>query len=378
MSYYLKIYTSVSGLPQNWDTVIGNHNIMLSAAYFRVLETSKPRNMNCFFVGFFEDEHLIGGALFQYLDFIRHKTFQKDEVWCSLRNYAARKFSRDVMILGNNMLTGQNGFYFDPEKISTENMVSLLDSAVHKMQKEIRKTSLIIYKDYRSEFFSFFQDSKHQNYFKFCVQPNMILQIRENWNTFEDYIRDFSTKYRTRVKNARKKLAGIEKRELNAGKVTKYRKEMSVLYKNVAENAPFNTFFLEENHFERMKEHLGNNFKVFGYFSDQKLIGFYTLILNNDDVDTYFLGYDKEIQKENQIYLNMLLDMAGFAIDHQFKRILFGRTALEIKSTIGAEPVEIFGLIRHTYSAINPFMKNIFPSLSPKTEWIQRHPFKTK
>ncbi len=378
MLYYLKIYTSVSGLPQNWDTVIGNHNIMLSAAYFRVLETSKPQNMNCFFVGFFEDEHLIGGALFQYLDFIRHKTFQKDEVWCSLRNYAARKFSRDVMILGNNMLTGQNGFYFDPEKISTENMVSLLDSAVHKMQKEIRKTSLIIYKDYRSEFFSFFQDSKHQNYFKFCVQPNMILQIRENWNTFEDYIRDFSTKYRTRVKNARKKLAGIEKRELNAGKVTKYRKEMSVLYKNVAENAPFNTFFLEENHFERMKEHLGNNFKVFGYFSDQKLIGFYTLILNNDDVDTYFLGYDKEIQKENQIYLNMLLDMAGFAIDHQFKRILFGRTALEIKSTIGAEPVEIFGLIRHTYSAINPFMKNIFPSLSPKTEWIQRHPFKIK
>ncbi|WP_294240397.1 hypothetical protein [uncultured Chryseobacterium sp.] len=120
------------------------------------------------------------------------------------------------------------------------------------------------------------------------------------------------------------------------------------------------------------------NFKVFGYFSDQKLIGFYTLILNNDDVDTYFLGYDKEIQKENQIYLNMLLDMAGFAIDHQFKRILFGRTALEIKSTIGAEPVEIFGLIRHTYSAINPFMKNIFPSLSPKTEWIQRHPFKIK
>ncbi|WP_294264044.1 peptidogalycan biosysnthesis protein [uncultured Chryseobacterium sp.] len=378
MSYYLKIYTSVSGLPQNWDTVIGNHNIMLSAAYFRVLETSKPQNMNCFFVGFFEDEHLIGGALFQYLDFIRHKTFQKDEVWCSLRNYAARKFSRDVMILGNNMLTGQNGFYFDPEKISTENMVSLLDSAVHKMQKEIRKTSLIIYKDYRSEFFSFFQDSKHQNYFKFYVQPNMILQIRENWNTFEDYIRDFSTKYRTRVKNARKKLAGIEKRELNAGKVTKYRKEMSVLYKNVAENAPFNTFFLKENHFERMKEHLGNNFKVFGYFSDQKLIGFYTLILNNDDVDTYFLGYDKEIQKENQIYLNMLLDMAGFAIDHQFKRILFGRTALEIKSTIGAEPVEIFGLIRHTYSAINPFMKNIFPSLSPKTEWIQRHPFKIK
>lgn len=376
MSYHLKIYTAVAGLPEDWDTVTGSHNIMLSTAYFRVLETSGPENMTCCFAGFFDDERLIGGALFQYLDFIRHKTFQKDEVWCSIRNFAARKFSRDVMILGNNMLTGQNGFYFDPEKISTGNMLLLLNEAVHQMQKEIRKTSLIIYKDYRSEFSSFFQGAESQDYFKFSVQPTMILETRENWKTFEDYLNDFSTKYRTRAKTARKKLAGIEKRELGSEEICRYREEMNILYQNVAENAPFNTFFLEENHFESMKEHLGINFKVFGYFSDQELIGFYTLILNHDDVDTYFLGYDKKLQKEKQIYLNMLLDMTGFAIGHQFKRIIFGRTALEIKSTIGAEPVEIFGLIRHTYSIINPFMKNIFPSLSPKTEWVQRNPFK--
>ncbi|WP_294284457.1 8-amino-7-oxononanoate synthase [uncultured Chryseobacterium sp.] len=376
MSYHLKIYTSASGLPESWEMVIGDHNIMLSTAYFRVLETSKPQNMTCFFVGFFEDEHLVGGALFQYLDFIRHKTFQKDEVWCSIRSFAARKFSKDVMILGNNMLTGQNGFYFDPKKIGTEHMVSLLDKAVRKMQKEVRKTSLIIYKDYRSEFFSFFQNGTHRNYFKFSVQPTMILKVRDNWRTFEDYLNDFSTKYRTRAKTARKKLEGVEKRELRHEEICRYRMKMNRLYHNVAENAPFNTFFLEENHFQSMKEHLGINFKVFGYFSDHELIGFYTLILNNDDIDTYFLGYDKEIQKEKQIYLNMLLDMAGFAIGHRFKRIIFGRTALEIKSTIGAEPVKIFGLIRHTYSVINPFMKNIFDSLSPKTEWIQRNPFK--
>ena len=72
----------------------------------------------------------------------------------------------------------------------------------------------------------------------------------------------------------------------------------------------------------------------------------------------------------------MLLDMVDFSIHHQFKRIIFGRTALEIKSTIGAEPVEIFGLIKHKNFLANQFMKNIFPSLSPKTEWIQRKPFK--
>lgn len=376
MSYNLKIYSTVSDLPEYWNTVIGNHNIMLSKEYFHVLEVSSPQNMRCYFVGFFLDNELIGGALFQYLDFQYHSTFQKNQVWCSIRNFFGRQFSKDVMILGNNMLTGQNGFYFDSSKINLEQVVPLLDKAVCKMQKEIRKTSLIIYKDYQSNFVTYFNDKAHQTYFKFSVQPTMILKLRKQWLNFEDYLNDFSTKYRTRAKSAKKKLQGINKRELHLEEVKKLQKEMNFLYQNVAENAPFNTFFLAENHFEMMKENLKDNFKIFGYFSDQKLIGFYTLILNNEDIDTYFLGYNKELQKEKQLYLNMLLDMVDFSINHQFKRIIFGRTALEIKSTIGAEPVEIFGLIKHKNFLANQFMKNIFPSLSPKTEWIQRKPFK--
>ena len=117
-------------------------------------------------------------------------------------------------------------------------------------------------------------------------------------------------------------------------------------------------------------------FKVFGYYLNEKLIGFYTLILNNKDIDTYFLGYDKELQKEKQIYLNMLLNMVEFGINEKFNRIIFGRTALEIKSTIGAQPVEIFGLIKHNNLLINRFIEKIFKSLNPAVEWVQRKPFK--
>lgn len=376
MSYNLKIYQSVTDLPEGWNAVTGNHNILLSREYFRVLEQSGPENMECFFVGFFKENELIGGALFQYLNFIQHKTFQKNEVFCSIRNFMARQFGRDVMILGNNMLTGQNGFYFDALKITAEEFISLLNEAVMKMQQEIRKTSLIIYKDYQTNLVEYFNKKDYEKYYRFSVQPNMILKIRENWKNFEDYVNDFSKKYRARAKTAKKKLEGITKEELSLDMIRKYQSEMNVLYQNVAENAPFNTFFLRENHFESMKENLGENFKIFGYFSGEHLIGFYTLIINNKDVDTYFLGYEKECQKEKQIYLNMLFDMVEFGIDHQFERIIFGRTALEIKSTIGAEPVEIFGLIKHNNFIINPFMKTIFPSISPKTEWIQRKPFK--
>jgi len=375
MTCTFTIFTSSKELPKHWNEVVGKHNIMLSKEYFNALDSSSPVNVNCCFVGFFNGDILIGGALFQFLNFIQHKTFQKDEVLCSLRNFLAKKFSKDVMILGNNMLTGQNGFYFDTSKIKTDEIIRILDDAAKEVQQKIGKTSLVIYKDYQSDFMNYFEDKK-KDFYRFSVQPNMILNLSKDWSGFDDYLNAFSTKYRTRAKSARKKASTVTKKELSLEEVKNLSKKMNFLYQNVAENAPFNTFFLTENHFESMKGNLKENFRVFGYFLDEKLIGFYTLILNYKDVDTYFLGYDKQLQKEKQIYLNMLLDMVEFGINEKFCRIIFGRTALEIKSTIGAEPVEIFGLIKHNNLLINQFTESIFTSLNPEMKWIQRKPFK--
>lgn len=376
MAYTYKIYHSAKELPSLWDSVVGKQNILLSREYFEVLEDSKPDNMDCYFAAFFAHGNLVGGALFQYLSFTQHQTFQKDEMFCNVKNFLAKKFSRDVMFVGNNMLTGQNAFYFNNEKISTHDASALLGKAVHLMQKKYRKSSLIIYKDFRTKFIGLFTGENFKPYFRFSVQPNMMLKIKDSWQSFDNYLNDFSTKYRSRANTARKKSKDIEKRELDLNDIQKWSGKINVLYQNVADNAPFNTFFLPENHFFRLKESMKENFRIFGYFLDGQMIGFYTLILNNSDVDTYFLGYDKDLQKEKQIYLNMLLDMVKFGIEERFSRIIFGRTALEIKSTIGAEPYEIFGLIKHNNFMINPFMSRIFPSISPTTEWIQRKPFK--
>lgn len=375
MAYSFSTYQSYKELPAEWDSVVGKQNIMLSSNYFCSIESSGPDNMKCIYVAFFNHQKLIGGALFQYLNFIQHKTFQKDNVLCNFKNYITRKLSRNVMILGNNMLTGQNGFYFD-ENISPQQAITMLDQSAMAVQKEKGKTSLIIFKDYQLSFKTHFDRKEFQQYYRFSVQPNMILNVKSEWRNFQDYLLAFSTKYRTRAKTAKKKIVGIEKHEMTLPDLKRLQNSMNLLYQNVAENAPFNTFFLPENHFVSMKECLQENFKVFGYYLNGKLIGFYTLILNNTDIDTYFLGYDKDLQKEKQIYLNMLLDMVEFGIDEKFRRIIFGRTALEIKSTIGAEPVEIFGLIKHRNYLLNLLMDRIFTSLNPDIEWIQRKPFK--
>ena len=117
-------------------------------------------------------------------------------------------------------------------------------------------------------------------------------------------------------------------------------------------------------------------FLFYGYFKDEKLIGFNTLIKNGNQMVTYFLGYDETIQREKMLYLNMLYDMIAYSINKGFKEIIFARTALEIKSSVGAKPEEMFGFIQHSNALINSKMDKLFCYLEPKTEWQERNPFK--
>ncbi|MEC5157128.1 8-amino-7-oxononanoate synthase [Chryseobacterium sp. MP_3.2] len=374
MNYKFQIFSQAKDLPQDWNSIVAPHNILLSREYFQVLDDSQPINMKCYFGGFFLNDELIGGGLFQYLDFQNHETFQSAEISCGIRNIITKKFVRTLLLLGNNMLTGQNAFYFNEEKITSKVKGELLQSALSEIQKTIKKPSLVILKDFSDKQTQTFKTKTYKSYFPFSVQPNMVFKLRQEWTNFEAYKSSFSKKYQQRITSARKKSLTIEKKELDLEGVKFHSKVLHSLYHNVAENASINTFFLPENHFKSLKENLGDRFKIFGYFEKGVLVGFYTIILNGKNIDTYFLGYNKEVQKEMQLYLNMLLDMINFGIEQKFSTLIFGRTALEIKSTIGAVPEEIFGLIKHNNKIINSLVPKLFPYLEPKSEWIQRNP----
>jgi hypothetical protein len=144
----------------------------------------------------------------------------------------------------------------------------------------------------------------------------------------------------------------------------------------VANNAHFNTFFLAKNHFRVIKELMKDKFHLYGYFLEGKLIGFYTLFHNGNVVDTYFLGYDETVQREKMLYLNMLYDMLMHAINAEFKTIVFGRTALEIKSSIGAKPQEMYGFAKHSNIIVNYLFEHAYNYLEPKLVWQERNPFK--
>lgn len=378
-TYSFQIYNSTSLLPLEWNSLADN-NIFLTREYLEILENSSPVNMICHFIGIFDKEDLLGIVLTQFLFAEKLESFgERDQcLKTSVRNFALKNFASHVLFVGNNMLTGQNAFAFSPN-IKEVKAIKTLHKAITQLKKDLKaqgkKVHITSIKDFTAKEIEPLQ-AEFKNNYTFSTQPNMVFEINKNWKTEQDYIDALSKKYRDQYKRARKKSEGVEKKKMSLADIRKYEDVIYELYFHVAKNAPFNTFFLARNHFSFFKEIMKDDFLLYGYFLDEKLIGFNTLIKNGAVMDTYFLGYDESIQREKMLYLNMLYDMIAYSINQGFSSIVFARTALEIKSSVGAKPVKMYGLITHSNALINHNIARFFNYLEPKTEWQERNPFK--
>ena len=379
-TYSYKIYASLPELPTNWDD-LATSTIFLSKKYLEVLAKSSPENMICHFIGIFQNDVLVGIAVSQFLDLNKLASFGgRDKcIKTAARNFIFKNFCSNVLLIGNNMLTGQNAFAFSDET-DQEQAIQTLKKAALALKKLFRskgkKIHITSFKDFDELEIKIFDISEFKNNYRFSTQPNMVFSINDAWKSEQDYIDSLSKKYRDQFKRARKKADLIEKRKMHLEDIIEYEETIYDLYIHVAKNAPFNTFFLPKNHFRVFKEIFKDKFLFYGYFIDGKLIGFNTLIKNGEVMDTYFLGYDESIQREKMLYLNMLYDMIFYSINKGFKEIVFARTALEIKSSVGAKPVNMYGFIEHSNPVINSYMSKFFRYLEPETIWKERNPFK--
>ena len=378
--YTYQVYTSVQELPHKWDN-IASTNIFLQTQYLEILTKAAPQNMECFFVGLFVNQSLEGIALLQMIDLSWISSLGKGNINIQdkFRDFVRKIMASKVLFVGNNMLSGQNAF-LTTQLISTEKTIFLLQETandlVQKKQNIGVKTHLISFKDFEVSQKEILKKHISDACFCFEIQPNMVFHVKKEWNTFDDYLADLTKKYRDQYKRGRKKSQPLLKRKLSLEDLMVLQDRMHDLYLFVAKQASFNTFFLPPNHWVVFKNFLKEDFLVYGYFKDDLLIGFNTLIRNGNHMETYFLGYDGDYQKEYMLYLNMLYDMITFSINKGFMSINFGRTALEIKSSVGATAVPLHGFILHKNKLVNPYLKYFFKWLEPKISWEQRSPFK--
>lgn len=201
----------------------------------------------------------------------------------------------------------------------------------------------------------------------------MIVDIE--WKTFDEYLNAMSKKYRNRAKSVVKKGISIERKIFSSEDIKTNGKQIMQLYENVCRKAKFRLSVLTLNYFVEMKKVLGSQFNFVAYYYDNKLIGFKSSFLLKDKVEAHFIGLDYEVNKDVDLYQNILYDYVKEAIAGQAKHLYLGRTASEIKSTVGAKAYELNCFIRHRNPLSNRIIKPFIDFLKP-TDWIPRNPFK--
>ncbi|TXE19124.1 GNAT family N-acetyltransferase [Psychroserpens burtonensis] len=382
---HYKLYNSVNDLPESWD-LLPSQDLFLKRPFLKALENSSPSNISTYFIGVFSSEILVGITIIQrvkmYVDDVFRKTSNPFFKRCG-KVLISKIVKGNALIVGNLMQTGQHGLYFNAEHITQDRFLDTVSEGLKALSKQIKtrhnkKIRIIGFKDY-------FEDDpihgsqaffRREKLYKAQVQPNMIFEVNTNWKSPQDYVSTFNKKYRRRYKTALKKSDTIQRKELFLNEVLSLSGQLYELYENVSDNAGINSFKLHKKHFYNLKLELKEDFKLFGYFIDHQLVGFYTLILNHSKLETYFLGYNQALQHKHQMYLNMLFDMASFGIEHQYKQVIFARTAMEIKSSVGAKPHHMSLYLKHTNSVIaNTILKAVVKYANPVRDWDERHPF---
>lgn len=356
------------------------HDIFLSKEFHTAVEKSPPSGMKPFYCVISQNNTPIGITYYQvkHLKMSEALKIEGTGTGVVVKKTLANRINFHSIVCGNAMVTGQYGYRFS-KKIARDKQYKFMAQSnnliVDLLKREYKiKVGPVLCKDYYER--QLYGTDNFEDYTKFTVQPSMIFEVREEWHSFEDYLGSMKAKYRTRVKRAKKKLEGISRRTLESNDIELLKVRMNELYLNIAKQAGFNLFFLHENYFLDLKINLKDDFKVVGYFKDDILVGFYTLMYNRGNIDAHFLGYDKQYNGPHQLYLNMLYDMINIGIQLRAHKVFMSRTALEIKSSTGAVAHEMFCYLKHTKSIYNRLLPYILNTLVPEEEWLPRSPFK--
>ncbi len=214
-----------------------------------------------------------------------------------------------------------------------------------------------------------------KDYFLLNTDPEMIFDVDPEWNTFDDYLAALSSKYRIRANNAKTKLGTVEMNDLSLDEIIKYEQELFLLNDQVIRKAPVKLIRPSSSYFTNLKRNFGDHYNIKAFWLDGKLIAFTSALWNKQHYEAHYIGIDYTYNSEYSLYQNILYSYINDAILSRSHKLFFGRTALEIKTTVGAKPHDLFCYFRFANRVINTLARPLVSSTGPQN-WIPRDPFK--
>lgn len=388
--FSFSLYEKAAAIPlADWDAITKKNSIFLERDYLKILENCEHTKLTPRYAIIYFKNQPCGIIYFQIVDF-KAEVFgdlldKQVETIKSTRLNLFEKYvdsNKDGILLrlftcGNNLVSGEYGYLFDdkvgPEQAHTL-LLNLID-VVSKEEKLARTISAILLKDFHTplEPKALFKEEKYSDFF---VEPNLIVDIPRGVETIEDYISLFSKKYRNRARSIFKNLEGVEIKHLSLAEIQFHEADLYKLYESIFDKAKFKLIKLPKNYFSSVKSIYEKNFNVKAFFFENKIIAFASCFKMPDGtLEAHYIGLDYEFNGQFNLYQNVLYGMIDEAIKNKLSKVNLGRTAAEIKTTVGAKPVDLICYIK-PQNTISKLIQKPFISFLQPAEWIPRNPFK--
>lgn len=377
-------YLSVDEIPSKvWSYLNAYKNIYFKKSFLKSIEDNH-KNLDFFYVVLLDEaENPKCFGTIQIVDFY-FETVKNDLEWFAKRvkefgqklKLFPKKKSLKILICGNTFVSGEHGILIT-EHCDKKQTIKELAKAILNYVNTIDQLQIdaFLIKDFSNESLSITNKLKDYNYHPFSVEPNMVLHLDENWHSFEDYLKALKTKFRVKAKKAIKLSENLTVKIATNDTIEALLPEMEKLYLKVAKNASFNLSDFNLNTYKDLMNHIDNNYQIRAYYVEGKMVGFMSGLINQKKLDAHFVGIDYRVNKEFAIYQRMLYDYIKIAIENNLTTLNFGRTASEIKSSVGAIPQDLTMYLRHKKSITNKLVKLLLTRVQP-TPFRQNFPFK--
>ncbi len=366
----LEIVNSVSALDEKkWDSRFENTSPFLKTIFLKIFENHNSVNSvvpiyittnNGNIYG-----HLIkidGSKIANYLTNNRRISFKK---------ILFKRIKFEFFCFGNTYLSNIPSCDFKNDGVSQHEL-----ETIFKRLKEEYKVKFFLLPDYFLKSLIFEKEKTLKLSPLFETDPDMVMQLNERWHSLEDYKKDVSSKYKKRVRKVYNKSKGVVAKEIKKNDIKSIVPELQTLYNNVHHRSSFSGPALNIRCYEELANHSIIDFCVYGYYLKNNLIGFSSEFFYEKTLYSYFIGLDYNYNKKYSLYNRILYDSISHGIEKKASKIVYGRTASEFKSTIGAIPLESKSVVYIDSKILRFTLYPIIKYLSPK-KWEQRNPFKT-
>lgn len=373
-NYEVTYLTSIAQVPDAvFDEIGCGDSFYFSKSFLTVFEESNP-TISYHYLVFETAENTVALAIIQSLDVALETATEHLPLFARIA-HSLQCFLNDpnmhIMVCGNVFLSGNFGLCIR-EGIPQRKVYEDLARAM-KLMKTAKKASVFFLKDFNNEHLEPAQNVEENQFQSFAVEPNMRMALQ--WDSFDAYKEQLKSKYRVKVNKADRTSETLRVQSLDANHIRRHAPILEQLYHNITDKATFNAVEIQIETYARLKERFRESVFLNVYWKGDLMIGFATAFKVGDTLDAHFIGMDYNYSKELALYPRMLNDYVRMGIDLGVKEINFGRTASEIKSTMGAIPEDLTCYVKHRRTVANLLFKPLVRQIK-MTEYKQHRPFK--